>query len=162
MPFPSWILWACLSCQFGFATFLPTHLHCGRLGRYHTRDEAGRVWRRLGADSGLRADKTCCSLDKISSVLEYTSLVLDFKVNTMEQQRAFAKQVEGGIGRSKSESPCQPLMSGRFADRLNALQQVALPFGLQGLKLARRVVQLTLRPCLCFDKVVPRVLPCGF
>ena len=93
----------------------------------------------------MRADVTCCSLDKINSVLEYSSLVLDFKVNVMLQQKAFAQDIESGLRRSTSESPCQPLMHGRFLDRLTGLQKVALPVGLRGLKLARQVVLLTLR-----------------
>ena len=127
------------------AAILPPHLHCGRMGRYQTTHEAARVWRRLGSDSNMRADVTCCSLDKISSVLEYATLVLDFKVNTMRQQTLFAKDIEEGLGRSKSESPCQPLMQGRFSDRLKALQQTALPLGLEGIGLQRQVVRLTLR-----------------
>ena len=139
-----WVQWACI-CSTGWAGLLPLHLHCGQMGRYQTSQEAAGIWRRLGSDKGFRADKTCCSLDKIDSVLEYTGLVLDFKVKTMEQQQEYARQIEESLGRSRSESPCQPLMRNRFLDRLQALQLVALPLGLQGMSLQRKVVLLTLR-----------------
>ena len=139
-----WVPWACI-CSTGWAGLLPLHLHCGQMGRYQTSQEAADVWRRLGSDKGFRADKTCCSLDKIDSVLEYTALVLDFKVKTMEQQRDYARQIQESLGRSRSESPCQPMMRGRFVDRLEALQLVALPLGLKGISLQRESVLLTLR-----------------
>ena len=80
------------------------------------------------------------------SILEYSDLVLEFKLRTMEQQLEFAEEVQRGLSRSKSESPCQPLMRGCFRSRLNALQLTALPLGRQGIQLQRKVLLATLRP----------------
>ena len=126
---------------------LPAHFHCHLLGRHQTSSEAGQVWQRLKGFSTARADVTCCSVDKVKSIMEYAELVLSFKVRTMDQQLEFANQVEEGLRRSRSDSPCQPLMRGRFHARLKALKEVALPLGRKGIELQRKAMAMTLRPC---------------
>ena len=125
---------------------LPAHFHCHLLGRHQTSSEAGQVWHRLKGFSTARADVTCCSVDKVKSIMEYAELVLNFKVRTMDQQLEFANQVEEGLRRSRSDSPCQPLMQGRFHARLKALKEVALPLGRKGIELQRKAMAMTLRP----------------
>ncbi len=137
------ILWHILHVQ----GLLPAHFHCHLLGRHQTRAEAGEVWRTLKRSdaTAFRADITCCSVDKIKSILEYTELVLSFKLRSMDQQLDFADQVQEALRHSKSESPCQPLMQKRFQARLEALKQVALPLGKRGIQLQRKAIVMTLR-----------------
>ena len=142
--FPLAILWHILHVQ----GLLPAHFHCQLLGRHQTRAEAGEVWRSLkrpDAGGAFRADITCCSVDKIKSILEYTELVLSFKLRSMDQQVDFADQVQEALRHSKSESPCQPFMQKRFQARLEALKQVALPLGKRGIQLQRKAIVMTLR-----------------
>ena len=135
-----------LQLVLGAGRLHPAHFHCPLLGPHQTSSEAGQVWQRLKGFSTARADVTCCSVDKVKSIMEYAELVLNFKVRTMDQQLEFAHQVEEGLRRSRSDSPCQPLMQGRFHARLKALKEVALPLGRKGIELQRKAVAMTLRP----------------
>ena len=139
-------LWTVMANMLSIAAFplLPSHFHCSLLHRHQTPAEAAKVWHALGSHVGFRADITCCSFDKIKSILEYAELVLSFKLRTMEQQVDFAEEVEKSLVRSKSGSLCQPLMFERFHSRLDALKEV-LPLGRRGLRLARHMTKATLR-----------------
>lgn len=125
--------------------WLPSHFQCHLLGRHQTKSEAGRVWRFLEGRYSARADITCCSFDKVKSILEYADLVLSFKKRTMDQQLEFANEIHEATGRSSGTNPCQPLMHGRFRARVEALKQVALPMGREGIELQRTAILLTLR-----------------
>eukprot|EP00928_Gymnodinium_smaydae_P071622 TRINITY_DN55159_c0_g1_i1.p1 TRINITY_DN55159_c0_g1~~TRINITY_DN55159_c0_g1_i1.p1 ORF type:complete len:955 (+),score=213.24 TRINITY_DN55159_c0_g1_i1:72-2867(+) len=122
---------------------VPSQLWCWATPRYQREEGAGAIWRQLGADRRFRADVHCCSLDKVKSVLEYAEAVLDFKLNTMEQQREFADGVTQGLGRSSAENPCHAVVAGSLRRRVDALlSALALQGG--GFRRIRRVLKASL------------------
>eukprot|EP00930_Biecheleria_cincta_P033382 TRINITY_DN23122_c0_g1_i1.p1 TRINITY_DN23122_c0_g1~~TRINITY_DN23122_c0_g1_i1.p1 ORF type:complete len:936 (+),score=174.35 TRINITY_DN23122_c0_g1_i1:98-2905(+) len=124
---------------------LPRHLQCSSMLQHQTPREAARVWKQLGGKAQFRGDVTCCSLDKVGSIIDYAKLVLDFKANTMEQQREFANEVARSISLSTSQSACQPILASIIRSRAEALTEKALPFGHKGIALQHAVVRSTLR-----------------
>jgi len=126
---------------------LPAHLWCYAMPRHHTAIEAGAVWRRLrgggGPPGAFRADTSCCSLDKVQSVLDYARFVLQFKIRTLSEQLEFVANVVQSLARSTSEGPCQRTVGGALRHRAEALTE-AVDIARRGFRLVRRAARVTL------------------
>lgn len=112
--------------------------------QHHSVVEAGRVWSHLRGARQFRADATCCSFDKVESVLHYARVVLDFKESTLQEQQDFAAVVSRSLARADTGNPCQELVAAALQRRILALR-AALEILRTGFKLLRLLLRNTLR-----------------
>ncbi|CAK0840449.1 unnamed protein product [Prorocentrum cordatum] len=142
---------------------LPALLQCWatpRFWRAARRDgwaDSPGVWRRLGRRPGLRADATCCSTDKVDTVLHYrpwpvanrlrshVRTMLDNKARSLDDQKGFTAAVANTVSRMESQGwSCREVVGGALQARVAAHQRSS-ELAREGFGLARRVAALTLR-----------------
>lgn len=129
---------------------LPLHLQCWNTPRYwkagqeHEWGDAKNVWHSLGFSSSFRADSTCCSVDKVRTVLDYAKAILALKSQSMEDQEAFSRTLAGMISRSDSRNSCPNLIS-RSLNLQIAAHAKAVALARQAFRNMSRIVFLTLR-----------------
>lgn len=130
---------------------LPSHLQCWstpqywKSGRQHGWGDSRGVWRSLGISSSFRADSTCCSVDKVQTVLDYAKAILDLKAKSLEDQEAFARTLARMIAdRGSEEGSCQGRVSRALTRQIDAHAK-AVSLARRAFRLARRIVVLAMR-----------------